>query len=74
MAAAAPDPIADALAAVLDEHRDDRSGALASYIPELAAVDPEPLGVSLVSVHGVAHRAGEVTSEFTIQSVSKPFV
>lgn len=74
MAATAPDPIADALAAVLDDHRDDRSGTLASYIPELAAVDPEPLGVSLVSVHGVVHGAGDRATEFTIQSVSKAFV
>lgn len=74
MTVAPPDPIAEALAAVLDRHRNDRSGELASYIPELAAVDPEPLAASLVSVHGILHHAGDATTEFTIQSVSKAFV
>lgn len=69
-----PDPVAEALRAVLDRHRDDRSGALADYIPELAMVEPDGFGASLVSVHGGVHSAGDASREFTIQSVSKPFV
>ena len=69
-----PDPIRDALAAVVERFRDDVSGDVASYIPELAAVDPAGFGASLVSVHGRVHSAGDADRPFTIQSVSKPFV
>jgi len=68
------DPIRDALASVLDRHRDDVSGAVATYIPELADVDADGFGVSIVSVHGKVHSAGDTGRAFTIQSVSKPFV
>lgn len=50
----------------------DRRGNLASYIPELAAVDPEPFGIALVTVDGVVYEAGDIGLPFTIQSVSKP--
>ncbi|GAA1830450.1 glutaminase A [Agromyces salentinus] len=68
------DPVRSALESVLDEVRSKTSGEVASYIPELARVDPDPLGVALVSVHGVVHEAGDTDTHFTIQSVSKPFV
>jgi glutaminase len=70
----APDPIRDALADVVDRHRADRSGDVATYIPELATVDADGFGAALVSVHGRVHGAGDVDRPFTIQSVSKPFV
>ena len=68
------DPIESALGDLLDRHRHDVSGALASYIPELTRVDPEGFGVSLVSVHGGVYSVGDAHRAFTIQSVSKPFV
>ena len=68
------DPIRDALAAVVERHRSDRSGEVASYIPELATVDADIFGAALVSVHGKVHCAGDTDRTFTIQSVSKPFV
>ncbi|MGI9821886.1 glutaminase A [Agromyces sp. Marseille-Q5079] len=80
MAAAesAPSPLNSALAAVLGsvlEHaRPKTSGAVATYIPELANEDPEQLGIALASVRGTVHQAGDSDAEFTIQSVSKPFV
>lgn len=64
----------NALDAVLDEGRRRTGGEVASYIPELATADPEALGVALVSARGVVHTAGDSDAEFTIQSVSKPFV
>lgn len=67
-------PVRAALHEVLDEARPRTSGALASYIPELARVDPDGLGVALVSAHGTVHEVGDSEAEFTIQSVSKPFV
>ncbi|MEU8899907.1 glutaminase A [Nocardia sp. NPDC048505] len=52
----------------------DDSGAVADYIPELAVVDPNSLGAAMVSVQGDIYDAGDSDIEFTIQSVSKPFV
>jgi glutaminase len=69
-----PDPIRDALETVVQRHRSDTGGEVATYIPELANVDAEGFGASLVSVLGNVHSAGDATREFTIQSVSKPFV
>ncbi|MGX5695026.1 glutaminase A [Agromyces soli] len=74
MAAALGDPVRHALEAVLDAVRDRTDGAVADYIPELAKVEPEQLGAALASTHGVVHEAGDCDAEFTIQSVSKPFV
>lgn len=74
MAAALGDPVRHALESVLDAVRDRTDGEVASYIPELAKVEPEQLGAALASTHGVVHEAGDVEAEFTIQSVSKPFV
>lgn len=68
------DPIESALDDVLNRHRSDVSGALADYIPELARVDPDGFGIALVSTHGGVYRAGDAQQDFTIQSVSKPFV
>lgn len=73
-AQADPDPIRDALEAVVERHRPDVSGDVAIYIPELADVDADGFGASLVSVLGNVHSAGDADREFTIQSASKPFV
>ena len=48
-------------------------GALASYIPELTTVDPNGFGVSLSSSDGYVYESGDAATEFTIQSISKPF-
>lgn len=48
-------------------------GALASYIPELTTVDPNGFGVSLSSSDGFVYESGDAATEFTIQSISKPF-
>jgi glutaminase len=68
------DPIGDALGRIRDGLVDDVGGAVADYIPELAAADPEPFGLALVGVAGSAYSAGEATTPFTVQSISKPFV
>ncbi|GAA1941077.1 glutaminase A [Agromyces allii] len=69
-----PSPLSIALASVLERARPKTSGAVASYIPELALEDPDQLGIALASVRGTVHEAGDSDAEFTIQSVSKPFV
>ncbi|WP_308797290.1 glutaminase A [Agromyces silvae] len=67
-------PVLTTLESVLDTARPLTSGAVADYIPELAKVDAESLGISLVSSRGDVHDAGDSDIAFTIQSVSKPFV
>ncbi|MFH9691584.1 glutaminase [Streptomyces globisporus] len=65
--------IPDYLTEVLDAVRPDASGEPAGYIPELAAADPERLGAAFAMVDGEVYGAGDVDTEFTIQSISKPF-
>ncbi len=51
-----------------------REGAVATYIPELARVDPDAFGICLVTMDGVCYSVGDADRPFTIQSLSKPFV
>ncbi|MEU4435203.1 glutaminase [Nocardia rhamnosiphila] len=64
-----PDYLTEALGAVAP----DNSGEPAGYIPELAAADPERLGAVFATVDGRVYGAGDIDTEFTIQSISKPF-
>lgn len=49
-------------------------GKVADYIPALAAASPDSFGLAIVSAAGTVFTAGDVTTEFSIQSISKPFV
>ena len=69
---AAAHPIQQVLERLHRRFLADRRGKLASYIPELAGVDPEPLGIVLVTVDGTVYEAGDTAAAFTIQSISKP--
>jgi glutaminase len=66
-------PIPDYLAEVRGAVEPDGSGAPANYIPELAAADPERLGLAFAMVDGEVYAAGDVDQAFSIQSISKPF-
>lgn len=68
------DPITAGLESVLEQVRDDDGGHVADYIPELAAADPAPLGIALMSGEGHLYCGGDAGHEFTIQSISKPLV
>jgi len=48
-------------------------GALADYIPELTQVNPTGFGLALSSADGFVYESGDARTEFTIQSISKPF-
>jgi glutaminase len=50
-----------------------RDGAVATYIPALAAMPPDLFGLALVTHAGDVAEAGDSRHPFTIQSVSKPF-
>ena len=65
-------PIGIYLDSLLARHVENEEGAVATYIPELASVDPSLLGVSLVTVQGSTYEAGDTREPFTIQSISKP--
>jgi glutaminase len=49
-------------------------GHVADYIPALAAASPGLFGISVVGVLGRVFSVGDCEQEFSIQSVSKPFV
>lgn len=50
-----------------------RTGRVADYIPALARVAPERMGVALATVEGKVHVTGEAEAPFSIQSISKLF-
>jgi glutaminase len=49
-------------------------GKVADYIPELTKADPNWFGVCLVTADGQRFEFGDADQQFTIQSISKPFV
>ena len=71
--AAVPFGVASIVKAAHARHVGNTAGALADYIPELAAVDPEKFGIAVASVDGELFAAGDTEHPFTIQSVSKAF-
>jgi glutaminase len=62
------------LATAYELYRDTTRGEVADYIPALAGVDPELFGLCVVSTGGREHSVGDSRHEFSIQSMSKPFV
>ena len=58
---------------ILGECSANGLGAVADYIPELAAADPDRFGICIASTDGYLYEAGDSRDPFTIQSISKPF-
>ncbi|MCC7250525.1 glutaminase [Hyphomicrobium sp.] len=52
--------------------RTDR-GEVATYIPELARVDPDAFGLAVIDAEGNVAAAGDSDTPFSIQSISKVF-
>lgn len=67
-------PVLDYLKSLHAEFAQIHSGTVATYIPELAKADPNWFGISLVTTTGQVYEVGDSRQEFTIQSISKPFV
>jgi glutaminase len=68
---------ADLQAALHDVHRRCAglgAGSLPDYIPELTKVDPALFAVACCTVDGAVQTVGDADHQFTMQSVSKPFV
>jgi glutaminase len=73
---ASAQPAADIDAALKAAHAkflNLKEGKNADYIPALAKVDPNIYGIALVTVDGRVYTTGDVTSEVSIQSISKVF-
>jgi glutaminase len=56
------------------EFREDNSGAVADYIPELKKANPGDFGISVATIDGHVYEVGDSAVPFTIQSISKAFV
>ena len=67
-------PIRDQLATLHREYSQIHDGAVATYIPELGKADPDWFGICVVTTNGGVYEVGDSRQEFTIQSLSKPFV
>ncbi|MBV6574530.1 glutaminase, partial [Acinetobacter baumannii] len=67
-------PLPDYLANVIEACDIDNSGHLADYIPELANANPNRLALAISTVDGEIYSFGVDDVDFTIQSISKPFV
>ena len=62
-----------ALDAAYNQYRTLQEGANADYIPALAKVDSNIFGIALVTADGKVYTKGDITSEVSIQSISKVF-
>ena len=65
-------PLAGYLQRVLERHRANADGAVATYIPELGKADPSWFGIAAATLDGTVHAVGDTRIPFTIQSISKP--
>ncbi len=59
--------------AAYEKYKGLNEGKNADYIPALAKVNPDLFGIALVTPEGQVYTAGDVSSEVSIQSVSKVF-
>jgi len=59
--------------AAYEKYKDLEEGTNADYIPALAKVDPNIFGIVVVTVDGKVYTAGDISSEVSIQSISKVF-
>ena len=67
-------PVLSSLKEIHAKYRENFSGTIATYIPELAKADANLFGIALVTADGQLYEVGDADHMFTIQSISKPFV
>src|SRR5215813_244732 len=72
-AAAPAAPFQDAVNAAYAKFKDTHEGKNADYIPALAKVDPNVYGVALITTDGKVYSTGDLTTQVSIQSISKVF-
>lgn len=67
-------PISDQLDELHRKFSGMTDGVVAAHISELARANPNWFGICIVTTNGGIYEAGDSRQEFTIQSISKPFV
>jgi glutaminase len=68
-----PAQIEQALNAAHAKYKGLQEGKNADYIPALAKVNPNLFGIVLVTTDGKVYSVGDITTEVSIQSISKVF-
>jgi glutaminase len=63
-----------AVSRAYERFQQNDEGQVSSVYPALATVNPDMFGISLVSAQGEAWDVGDAGQQFTVQSISKPFV
>jgi len=69
-----PQQVARLVTGAFERHRSNAEGESSQVYPALASVAPDLFGVCVVATDGSVQAVGEAEVEFTIMSVSKPFV
>ncbi len=72
LTAQSPDP-QTAVNSAFNQFKGLKEGKNADYIPALAKVDPNLFGIAVVMPDGKVYTAGNLTTEVSIQSISKVF-
>ncbi len=67
-------PFRDVLRELHAKFSSNHEGKVADYIPELARANPDWFGICIATVDGQIFEIGDSNQQFTIQSISKPFV
>lgn len=71
---AAAAPLREVLREIHARFSSNTDGKIADYIPELAKANRDWFGISIVTADGQVFEVGDCKQNFTIQSISKPFV
>jgi glutaminase len=69
-----PDVVQSLVDAAYERHQGNSGGSSSQVYPALASVAPDLFGVCIVENSGDVYTAGDADVEFSIMSVSKPFV
>jgi glutaminase len=69
-----PDAVQQAVDEAYARHRDDSGGEVSNVYPALERMAAGLFGICVVGTSGRTYAAGDADHEFTIMSVSKPFV
>ena len=64
--------VEDIINEIYNKLKDNNDGNVATYIPQLANIDPNKFAISVCLVNGKTINIGDTTDDFCLQSCSKP--